>query len=83
MLIHTTPALDVDASMYLTSATFPLVRSYTIVGLDFISVYMHFQSRNSLNAEAYFPNETRFGCDEIDLLNVVQRPFPAGKPIYA
>ena len=69
--------------MYPKSATFHLVRSYTLVGLDFISVNMRFQSLTTSNTAPYFPNDTSFGFAAISLMNGVQRPFPAGKPIAA
>ena len=81
MCIHTTPDPDADAPMYLTSSTFTLVSSYILVGLDFISVNMRFQSLNASNTATCFPNDTRFGFSATVLLNGVQRPFPEGKLI--
>ena len=83
MCIHTTPDPDADAPMYLTSSTFTLVSSYILVGLDFISVNMRFQSLTTSNTAPYFPNDTSFGFAAISLMNGVQRPFPDGKPISA
>ena len=82
-IIHTPPAPDAYASMYPTSSNFPLVSSYTLVGLDCIYVNMSFQSLNASNNALCFPNDTRFGFSAIDLLNSTKSPFPPGKPIAA